>query len=150
MSKQPQLDGQEHQDAPSQRIKVETDDFFNAVKGDQYNCALVWAIRRRFPEAQRVAVNTDRVAFTIDETRYVYPTTPQIVEHVIKPLDQGGEVSPCTVQLSNGWTKPKVHRSEEAEVKHRQNERIRTVKEKKGEHVPQSSSYKRLMVVNAE
>lgn len=148
---QPKLDGQEHQAAPSQRVKVELDDFKNAVKGDRFNCALVWAIRRKFPEAQRVSVNTDHVAYSIDETRYVYPTTEQIIQKVIKPLDQGGEVEPVTVQLANGTTKPVIHYDKDRAMQIRDGYRARTSRRAHGEQAPpQSSSYKRLMVVNAE
>ena len=146
----PEFDGQETQAAPSQRVKVEINDFANAVAGDRYNCALVWAIRRKFPEAKRVSVNTDRVAYSVDETRFVYPSTEQIIEHVIKPLDQGGECKPVTVLLANGYTKPVKHYEGEKLEKHVTDNRRRTVKTKRGEHIPQSSSYKRLKIMNGE
>jgi hypothetical protein len=146
------FDGQEHQAAPGERIKVENEDFVNAVAGDRYNCALVWAIRRQFPDALRVSVNTDHVAFSIDETRYVYPTTEHIVETVIKPLDQGGECKPVTVTLSNGVTKPVRHVDTQEQIQARRaNNRNRFSKRAHNEMPPpQASSYKRLMVVKAD
>jgi hypothetical protein len=151
--KQPLLDGQKVQTAPAERIKVETEDFINAVKGDRYNCAMVWAIRRKYPDARRVMADVKTVAFSRGEQRFVYPATDDIVENVIKPLDTGGEVKPCIVRLSDGYVKPVNHRSEDA--LERQNKSVRTrVAQRKQEGMkdpyrpyPTSSGYRRLTVL---
>ena len=148
----PAFDGVEVQSAPVERVKVEMDDFTNAVKGDRYNCALVWAIRRKHPEARRVQVDTSHVGFSIGETRYVYPTSPEIIERVIRPLDTGGEVKPCTVKLSDGYTKPVQHKDEDG-LQKKNNQQRKSVAEKKqrGESLaPASARYRRLTVMVTE
>lgn len=149
---QPKIDGTDHQAAPDMSVLVQTDDFADAVRSDQHNCALVWAIRRKFPEARRVRVNTEHVTFARGETRYVYPTTEQIKEKVIKPLDTGGDCDPVTVKLTGGWTKPVIRREapkmtarERLDAERRRNARV-----KRGEITPSSAGYNRLRVVKTD
>ena len=147
--KTPDIDGTNVLPAPVMNVKVETDDFVKAVQGDQYNCALVWAIHRKFPQAKRVAVNTESVRFSLDGMRYVYPSDETIVERVIRPLDTGGEVQPTTVKLHDGYAKTCKVTTEAQETTHNQEQREYKVKVKKGLHTPISSNYKRLMVVRS-
>jgi hypothetical protein len=146
----PLLDGQDIQAAPVERIKVELSDYANAVSGDRYNCALVWAIRRKHPEARRVQVDTKQVGFSIGEQRFVYPSTDEIVDKVIRPLDTGGEVAPCTIRLSDGYVKPVQHTDVDGLQRKNATQRTKTAdKRRKGEdpYTPNSARYRRLTVV---
>lgn len=107
MSKKiPAFDGVTTLPAPNDRVPVGAEDFAKAVPGDQYKCALAWAIRRRYPNAMRIRVNRGEVSFSIGDQRRHYPSDERIVEQVIRPLDTGGELKPTTVRLHDGYTTP--------------------------------------------
>lgn len=86
-------------------IDVEQQDIDEAVPRDQYQCAIVLAIQRRYPEALRVTVNAKQIAFSIREDRFVYPTPAEAIEAIIKPLDTGGTPEPVTIKLRGGIVK---------------------------------------------
>jgi len=100
-----------HEDslAPDDAVRVTEADIIAAVRADQYNCAIVCAIQRKYPKARRVRVNSGTIAFSIDETRFVYPTPDAAVESIIKPFDEGGAPEPGLVRLKGGISKPVQH-----------------------------------------
>lgn len=115
----PAFDGVTTLPAPNDRVPVGAEDFAKAVKGDQYKCALAWAIRRKYPQAMRIRVNRGEVSFSIGEQRRHYPSDENIVEQVIRPLDTGGELKPTTVRLHDGYVTPVRYSDEEQLVKKR-------------------------------
>lgn len=104
--KQPAFDGSDVQAAPNDRISVGADDYARAVPGDQFQCAMVWAIRKKYPAAKRIRANAGEISFSMGDTRYHYPSDEQIIETVIRPLDTGGTLVPTTVRLHDGYTTP--------------------------------------------
>jgi hypothetical protein len=58
---------------------------------NRWDCIIVRAIQRKFPEAIRVRVDTERIAFTMadKDRRISMPTPPEVIENVIKLLDLG-------------------------------------------------------------
>lgn len=86
-------------------IEVEQQDIDNAIPRDQYQCAIVMAIQRRYPDAIRVTVNAKHIAFSIREDRFVYPTPQEAIDAVIKPLDTGGKPEPVVIKLRGGVVK---------------------------------------------
>ncbi len=111
--KTPDFDGVTTLPAPNDRIPVGAEDYARAVKGDQYKCALAWAIRRKYPQAMRIRVNRGEVSFSIGEQRMHYPSDEEIIEQVIRPLDTGGELKPTTVRLHDGYVTPVQYSDEE-------------------------------------
>lgn len=94
---------------PDRTVRVNQDDIDHAIRRDQHNCAIVRAIQRTYPDAIRVRANTEHVGFTIGEARYTYPTPPEAVEAIIKPLDTGDVPEPITVRLRGGKVAPVQH-----------------------------------------
>lgn len=117
--KTPDFDGVTTLPAPNDRISVGAEDFAHAVPGDQYKCALAWAIRRKYPQAMRIRVNRGAVSFSIGDERRHYPSDESIVESVIRPLDTGGELKPTTVRLHDGYTVPVRYSDEDQLAKKR-------------------------------
>ena len=115
----PDFDGVTTLPAPNDRIPVGAEDFARAVPGDQYQCALAWAIRRRYPQAMRIRVNRGSVSFSIGDERRHYPSDENIVESVIRPLDTGGELKPTTVRLHDGYSVPVRYSDEDQLAKKR-------------------------------
>jgi len=111
----PDFDGVTTLPAPNDRIPVGAEDYARAVPGDQYQCALAWAIRRRYPQAMRIRVNRGEVSFSIGDQRMHYPSDEKIVEQVIRPLDTGGKLEPTTVRLHDGYVTP-VQYSDETQL----------------------------------
>lgn len=95
--------------APDDSVRVNDEDCIYAIKSNQYQCAIVRAIWRKYPKARRVRVNKNTIAFSIDEERFVYPTPESAVESIIKPLDTGGAPEPGLVRLKGGIVKPVEH-----------------------------------------
>jgi hypothetical protein len=68
-----------------------------AVVSNQHNCLIVRAIQRKIPEAIYVRADEKTIAFSLPDdttggpegTRYTFKTPPEVVNHVIKPFDQG-------------------------------------------------------------
>jgi len=104
--KQPAFDGYDVQPAPNDRVSVGVDEYARAVPGDQFQCAIVWAIRKKYPAAKRIRANAGEISFSIGDVRYHYPSDDEIVETVIRPLDTGGDLIPATVRLHDGYTTP--------------------------------------------
>lgn len=94
---------------PDRTYRVNDEDIANAVAADQWNCAIVCAIQRQVPDAMRVTANKKHIAYSVGETRFIFPTPPDAVEKIIKPLDTGQEVKPMTIRLQNGRARPVVH-----------------------------------------
>lgn len=101
-------------------IPVMAEDIQHAVARDQHNCAIVRAIQRRYPESIRVRANTKYIGFTIGEERYTYPTPPEAIEAIIKPLDTGTVPEPITVRLRAGKVRPVEHKDNRALTETRQ------------------------------
>lgn len=96
--------------APDDSVRVTDEDVLYAIKSNQYQCAIVRAVWRKYPEARRVRVNKNTIAFSIGEERFVYPTPEAAVESIIKPLDTGGAPEPGLVRLKAGIVKPVEHK----------------------------------------
>lgn len=90
--------------APEQDITVTKADIEHAVGRNQFNCAIVRAIQRKYPEATRVRVNAEWIGFTLpdEDRRYTYPTPQKAIETIIKPLDTGGTPKPGRIRLADG------------------------------------------------
>ena len=95
-------------------INVNDEDIAHARARDQHNCAIVRAIQRKYPDAVRVRANTEHIGFSIGEERYTYPTPPEAIEVIIKPLDTGHIPEPATIRLRNGKVKPVQHNTDRA------------------------------------
>lgn len=101
------------------RLPVLQEDIDYAIPANQYNCAVVRAIQRRFPTALRVVVNSKNIAFTIpeDDMRYRYKTPPVVVDKIIKPLDQFKTPQPMVVTLKNGEARLCDHDSQQRQTR---------------------------------
>lgn len=77
-------------------IEITDEDLAIAQQRDKWGCAIVCAIQRKYPNALRVAVDRDRIAFSLpdEDTRYVFETPADVREHVIKPFDLKQEIEP--------------------------------------------------------
>lgn len=77
-------------------IAVTEGDYQYALRHNRYNCAIVRAIQRQFPDATRVLVDTQRISFSLDDDRrYDAPTPKNAVDKLIKPFDElGSEAAP--------------------------------------------------------
>lgn len=112
------------------RIAVKQEDCDIAVKSDQYNCALVRAIQRTFPDAVNVRVNTKSVRWSdvATDMRYEFPTPQSVIDEIITPNDKRGPeaIHPHTVRLKDGTMRERDHdtRSRRAR-KEREAERTR-------------------------
>lgn len=125
--------------APDDTVRVEPEDIIDAIAADQFNCAIVCAIQRKFPKARRVKVNKKTIAFSIGDDRFVYPTPESAVETIIEPLDRGGVPTPGLVRLKAGIVKPVDHSTAEGyreELRRRKRElkRLNPVGEDNHEH----------------
>lgn len=129
------------------------DRFFNVTEDDithgrarnQWGCAVVRAIQRKHPDALRVRVNAKLIGFTIDEVRYTYPTPPEAVEGILKPLDTGGTPEPMTLRLRGGKMKEVIHTEDRVrEVKRTYNrERRGTQTDRERQMSPNYHEYER-------
>lgn len=90
-------------------IEITKGDIELAKQRDRWGCAIVRAIQRQYPDATRVRVDTQAVAFTIGERRYVAPTPDEAITKIIKPLDEGKRVRPTTIKLTDVESMPKQH-----------------------------------------
>jgi hypothetical protein len=140
----PGFDGVTTLPAPNDRIPVGAEDYARAVPGDQYKCALAWAIRRKYPQALRIRVNRGEVSFSIGDQRMHYPSDDQIVEQVIRPLDTGGELKPTTVRLHDGYVTPVQYSDEDQLAKKRIDMAERSAQARRaGENPSAASGFRR-------
>jgi len=114
-------------------IPVEADDVEHGVRRDQWGCAIVRAIQKKYPSATRVRVNAKITGFTIGEIRYTYPTPPEAIEGIIKPFDQGKteQIEPMTLRLRAGKMREVSHSDERARIIKRTDNRARAEQRKK-------------------
>lgn len=82
-------------------VEIKPEDLTYAKRQDRYGCAIVRAIERRIPEATRVRADDKRIVMTIPDadsptgaTRYYFETPLEVVNHVIRPFDQGMDIDP--------------------------------------------------------
>lgn len=103
------------QAAPDMVISINQDDINHGIARNQFNCAIVRAIQRRFPDAQRVRANSEHIGFSIEseDTRYTFPTPASAVENVIKPFDKGQTPKPTRIHLMGGTVRPVKHHDAE-------------------------------------
>lgn len=107
--------GNEEWLAPNDVIPVNDDDIAEAIRQNQFNCAIVCGIERKYPDARHIRVNREHIRWSVGENRYEYPTPEYAVETIIQPLDTGGQPIPGLVRLTGG----KI-----TEVKHKTNAHI--------------------------
>lgn len=126
-------------------IPVEDDDIAHGVKRDQWGCAIVRAIQKKYPGALRVRVNAQLIGFSLDEIRYTYPTPPEAVEGIIKPFDQGGKAEPMTLRLRGGKMRDVEHSDDRTLQVQRNYKRDRKseVTERQGQMSPNYHEYER-------
>ena len=77
-------------------IHVNEEDLQWAQSQDRWNCAIVRAIQRENPDAVRVRVDTNQIAFTEGGHRYFYETPQLAIDRVIRPFDEHREVRPIS------------------------------------------------------
>jgi len=97
-------------------INVTEGDMQYALRHDRYNCAIVRAIQRQYPEANRVRVDTEMISFSLDDDRrYMFPTPQPAIDKIIKPFDKEGPeaVKPVKFKLSHGYSRPVEHADSE-------------------------------------
>lgn len=115
-------------------VDVNEEDLTFAVKQDRYACAIVRAIQRVRPDAQFVSVNRSTIRFTLPDdhmrgqegrgVRYIFATPDEAISSIIKPFDEGGEITPCNLILDEAVeAKPMQHRSREMAEKRMISER---------------------------
>lgn len=126
--------------APDDTVRVNEEDCAYAIKSNQYRCAIVRAIWRKYPEARRVRVNKNTIAFSIDEERFVYPTPETAVESIIRPLDTGGTPEPGLVRLQAGIVMPVRH---EDNVQAERDRRADAIRQKALDNTQNKSEYGR-------
>jgi hypothetical protein len=128
---------------PDRSIPVDPDDIEHAVARDQFGCAIVRAIQRKYPDAVRVRVNTQLVGFSIGEQRYTYPTPPEAVEAIIKPLDTGGKPEPIVVKLRGGKVKDVEHNTDRSTLNRNNvhNREVRSERKRSGRQDQMSTQY---------
>lgn len=126
------------QAAPDRQLPVTQEDIDHAVARDQFNCAIVRAIQRKYPEAVRVRANSKHIGFSLpaEDNRYTYPTPPAAVDRIIKPLDRNEPPEPMRLHLSGGEVRQIHHgyddpASAEHSRKERDRERARNPEEKR-------------------
>ena len=95
--------------APDDTVRVLDEDIAEGIRANQFNCAIVCAIQRKYPEAKRVRVNSGTIAFSIGEERRIYPTPEVTVETMIKPFDRAETPTPGIVRLKGGIAKEVIH-----------------------------------------
>lgn len=93
------------------RLAITQDDIDCAIERNQFNCAIVRSIQRQFPEAIRVRVNTETIAFTLEDedVRFTFPTPEVAIERVIKPLDTGHMPKPTAITIKGGRMRAVEH-----------------------------------------
>jgi len=128
----PDFDGVTVLPAPNDRVNVGAEEYARAVPGDQYQCAIVWAIRKKYPNAMRIRANRGEISFSIGDQRRHYPTDEGTAEAVMRPLDTGGELKPTTVRLHDGYTTPVRYSDEEQLAKKRIDMADRASKARRG------------------
>jgi hypothetical protein len=104
---------------PNRRIKVTQEDIDKAEPRDQWNCAIAETIKRTTPTARRISVTRERIAWTIGEERFRYPTPEAAIAEIIRPLDTGrGTPKPMVIELVSGTVGPVQHRDGQEQDKH--------------------------------
>lgn len=83
-------------------IKVDDYDIAAGVRDSSAHCIVATAIGRHIPEATRISVDAQRVAFSIGAYRFTYLTPRPVGEYVIA-FDAGDfkRIRPLTVDLKN-------------------------------------------------
>ena len=137
-----------HAAAPDRNITVSAADIQHGLSRNQFNCAIVRAIQRTYPEAQRVRVNAEWIGFTMpdEQTRYTYPTPDKAVKTIIQPLDTGSVPKPGRLRLENGEARPVQHNPPGKKKAKRDRYREATTRRKQmspQQHAPQHSEFKR-------
>lgn len=69
------------------QVTIKPEDQLYAQRQDRYNCAIVRAIQREYPDALFVRADTEVIAFSEGNHRYEFVTPDNMVEKVIKPFD---------------------------------------------------------------
>jgi hypothetical protein len=89
-------------------IDIRQSEIDNGTANDRWDCIGVQAIQRKFPDALRVRVDVEKVAFTRNGRRYFYETPPEFVDNVIRPLDEGRreDIKPMAMILVKGQSQP--------------------------------------------
>lgn len=136
-------------------ITVSKADIEHAVGRNQFNCAIVRAIQRKYPEATRVRVNAEWIGFTLpdEDKRFTYPTPPKAVETIIKPLDTGGAPKPGRLKLSDGDYRGIQHNPPGRKKAMRDRQREVTTRRKQmspQQKAPQKSEYNRFAAEGGE
>lgn len=145
----PDIDGENVIAVGNDTVRVKDEHFRQAVPGDQFNCALVWAIRDKMPDALRVRVNTEEVAYTRGGVRYHYPTDDAIKEKVIEPLDTGAPVESVTIRLHDGYAVLTSAYTDAEQRRSRDNHRKKRAENGRGNPQMQRG-YRRMRIVNGD
>ena len=75
--------------SPSRRrVEVIQDDYKRAAQKSSSRCAIARAIKRAFPESQRVMVDVQTIRFTEEGQRYTW-LTPNMAQDMIVAFDAG-------------------------------------------------------------
>lgn len=95
------------------RIPMNQTDCDLAVAADQFNCGLVRAIQRIFPDAVNVRVNTKKIAWSdvgLDK-RFEFDTPEDVVEDIIRVNDTESPqaVTPRVIRLKGGRMRDRDH-----------------------------------------
>lgn len=127
-------------------VPILQEDIDHGKQRDQWGCAIVRAIQRKFPDSMRVRANAKLIGFTIGEARYTYPTPKSAVEQIIKPFDRGEEIQPTVLRLTGGKVKDAIHSDIKAREVMRNNKRDRKnreVSERQQQMSPTYAEYER-------
>lgn len=132
-------------DTNPERFDLTEDDIEHGQSRNQWACAVVRAIQRRYGDALRVRVNAKLIGYTRDDVRYTFPTPPEVVEQVIKPFDRGEPVEPQTIRLNGGKKEPCKFGDDAANARKRDYKRNQQaeVSERKAQMSPTFKEYER-------
>lgn len=94
-------------------IAVTPGDYQYAKRHDRFNCAIVRAIQRLFPDACRVLVDAETISFALDDDRrYDFATPKTVVAKIIKPFDVEGPQAAAdhfSFKLRGGTSREVIH-----------------------------------------
>lgn len=111
-------------------VNISDEDEKWGIRQNRGNCAIVRSIQRQLPEALYVTADAKGIAFSLPDdgkegTRYYGEVTPEIINNVIKPFDEGRKIDPeyrsFTVTIIAA--EPMKRRTRDDKVKHRNEER---------------------------
>lgn len=122
------------------RFTVLPEDQIYARRQDRYNCAIVRAIQREYPDATFVRADTEVIAFSEGNHRYVFDTPARVIDKLIKPFDEGDLTieRPIHVTLAVPTIKQLHKRTEEEQNAHRK--AVRTARARKPKTSPGNPS----------